>query len=297
MDMLKGFDRITAAGILARAALSMAYVTTPTANAVANEDQVRAGLIEEARHHLGLLPDDYNEPTIERIADYLDQQADELIQSSPEDVQSALNRLAARGDLPSDLYELDIVQNIPDLHGRGFALEKKLIEGAVQRPDFEQHFGKPAKPTDPAMVSLFARFYRTRWPLRDFIMLVGAQRKQDTRLLTVSLAWRIYPSEVDLSGTKNPLEWLQKFTDVYGAEIEVNGRRAKFFNYAEVKQPLLKKLEVGGKDKPREIMMTFFSMFDDRGQESATLISAIDSDKYLATLKALGVKESDVMDV
>lgn len=299
MQILQGLDKITAAGILARAALSIAYSAAPGANAVANEDQLRANIIEEARQRLGLDPDDFNEPAIEKIGDFLDEQADELVGSSVDDFSSALDRLAERGDLPSDLYQLDIVSNISALYGKGYELERKLIERTVQNPDFEQHFGADKGGNLPAMASLFARHFRTRWPMKDFISLVGAQRKEGAgRGLVISQAWRIYPSRVDLGGSKTPLDWLQRFTDVYGAEMEVNGRKAKFFNYAELKEPISKMAEVGGpgSGKPREIIISDFTRIVE-GKEVATLITAVDSDKYLATIKALGVREADFIDI
>jgi hypothetical protein len=56
------------------------------------EDRVRANIIEEARNHLGLKPDDYDVDAIEKIGDFLDAEAEKLI--SPPDVASAFKRLA-----------------------------------------------------------------------------------------------------------------------------------------------------------------------------------------------------------
>jgi hypothetical protein len=294
IDVLEKFDKVTAAGILARAALSLATVTAPLSSSIANEDQLRARVIEEARHRLGLQAEQFDEESIEKIADYLDEESDQLISA---DIPSALDRLVDRGDLPSDLYQIIINSNMEKLYGREFGLEKRIIETTIKRPDFEQHFGRTeGHPEEPAMVSLFAKYFRTRWPKKDFLMLVVGQRKKDTQLLEVNQAWRIYPSRVDLGGCREPLDWLRRFTDVYGSEIDVNGSRAKFFNYAEIRGPLTKTVEIDpSKQKRNNILVSDFTRWEN-GKEVASLITAIDVDKYQATLQSLGVRDRDILE-
>jgi hypothetical protein len=291
MSVLQNFDRVAAAGILARAALSLAYTASPAMSAVAGEDRVRASIIEEARNHLGLKADDYEVDAIEKIADYLDTEADKLI--PPPDLASAYARLSERGDLPSDLYQIEISPNVGDLYGKGFPLEKKIIETTVHAPTVEQHFGLSEKPEEPAMASLFAKSFRTKWPMKDFVMLVAGNR--DGTKLKVNQAWRIYTSRVDVTGVKEPLDWLKRFTDTYGAEIEINGTKAKFFNYAQISEPLEQKVDLGGKGKPRQIIISEHTRWVE-GKPVASLITAIDSDKYRATLKALGVRQQDILE-
>jgi hypothetical protein len=291
MSVLEQFDKVAAAGILARTALSLAYAAVPVSNSVAGEDRVRANVIEEARNHLGLQPDDFEEGTIEKIADFLDAESDKLI--APPDVASALKRLAERGDLPSDLYEIQVVENVKDLYGKGYSLEKKLIETTVRAPTVEQHFGPAINLNEPIMVSLFAKSFRTRWSPKDFVMLVAGQR--DGTTLNVMQAWRIYTSRVDVSGIKAPIDWLKRFAETYGAEIEVNGKRAKFFYSEEISSRPEIKAEVGGKGNPREIIVADFAKW--HGEKlTASLIVAIDSYKYRSTLKALGVRENDILE-
>lgn len=288
---LQNFDKVAAAGILARAALSLAYAAVPDTSAVADEAVVRASVIEEARNRLGLKSDDYEIEAIEKLGDFLDAEADKLI--APPDVSSAFERLSKRGDLPSDLYQLNIVANVADLYGRGFALEQKIISATVHAPTAEQHFGVTDDPAEPELVSLFAKYFRTKWPMKDFIALVAGNR--DGTTLTVNQAWRIYISRVDLSGVKQPIDWLKRFTDTYGAEIEIQGTKAKFFYFTEVSGPLEKKAEVGGKGKPRQIVISDHTRWVN-GKEVASLVTAIDSDKYRATLKALGVRQEDILE-
>lgn len=229
---LKGLDEKDAAGLLARAALSLEYVD-PSSYAIAGEDVVRANILEEARHRLGIASDDDSSDSIEKLAEFLDEEFDRLL--APPDTEFALARLAERGDLPSDLYEINIIANVADIYGNRFDLEKDIIETTVRSPSKEQHYGPPRRQHEPAMISLFLRSFRTKWPLKDFVMLVAAQR--EGFFLHVHQAWRIYPSKVNTAGVKEPIDWLRKFSDAYGIDVEVEGQSGHFFMFANGSSP------------------------------------------------------------
>jgi hypothetical protein len=160
---LERFDQMTAAGLLARTALSLSYVDSSSMSVVNDEKTVRASIIEEARSRLGIASDDESMEAKERIAELLDAESDELI--SPSHPESALARLAERGDLPSDLYEIDMSPALEEFLGKRFSLEKQIIETTIRAPSREQHYGPARKPgLQPSMISLFARSFRTRWP-------------------------------------------------------------------------------------------------------------------------------------
>jgi len=278
--------RTAAAGVLARAALSVGYTDAPGG---ADEQRLVMSIIEEARSRLGLSVDDMTEEAFERISDFLDSEADRL--SRPIDITSALSRLAERGDLPSDLYEISVVKNISDALGSDFALEKQLIEATVRAPTAEQHYGPSKRQNEPTMISLFVRSFRTKWPLRDFIMLVGGQR--DGFKLHVQQAWRIYPTRVNLAGAETPIEMLQRFANEYGAEIEVDNRKGHFFLFAE-RPPNGFKYEAPS-NRPAEVMVTQF-LQQRGGIPFAAMIIAVDLDKYRKTLATLGVKREFILD-
>jgi hypothetical protein len=280
------FGRIAAAGVLARAALSVGYADAPGG---AHEQRLLMDIIEEARRRLGLSLDDTTLDAFERISDFLDSESDRL--SRPIDTTSALSRLAERGDLPSDLYEISVVKNISDALGSDFALEKQLIEATVRAPTAEQHYGPSRRQNEPTMISLFVRSFRTKWPLRDFIMLVGGLR--DGFKLSVQQAWRIYPTRVDLAGAYTPIEMLQRFANEYGAEIEVGNKKGHFFLFAE-RPPDGFKYEAPS-DKPTEVMVSHFTQ-QRGGIPFAAMLVAVDLDKYRKTLDALGVKREFILD-
>jgi hypothetical protein len=230
INAVKSFDPVTAAGILSRAALSVGYLDDPIGdNSISrrakDDNELIARVIDEARDQLGLTPDDNDPNSFDKIADLLDEEAEKL--ASPRNTKAALFRMAARGDLPSDLYEIEIIPNVADIYGKQFALEKELIETTIRAPNLEQHYGPSSKPNEPTMISLFLKSFQTTWPLRNFSIVVAAQR--DGFRLVVHQAWRIYPSVVKLDGVGTPIDWLRKFADVYGSEIEVEGKKGHFF--------------------------------------------------------------------
>lgn len=226
IEYLYTLDKKLAAGLLARAALSLGYEGDPVAPLVKGEETIRSGLLDEARKKLGVDRDDNRLETIERIADFLDHVSDTFL-GSP-DTGAALARLAERGDLPSDLYEIKIIPNGIEIYGNQFSLEKEIIETTIRAPTLEQHFGPPRLPDQPAMISLFARTFRTKWPLKDFIMLVAGQR--DGFCLHVHQAWRIYPSRVNVEGVKTPAPiGLVDLLTLMGQRFRSKVRRAIFF--------------------------------------------------------------------
>jgi hypothetical protein len=278
------FGRVAAAGLLARAALSLGYVEETKGE----QEVIVAQLIDETRERLGISREDNEPGTLSRIADFLDLESDRLLSST--NVELALARLAERGDLPSDLYEIDIIKK-SDIYGSTFPLEKSLIETTIRDFPREQHYGPPRKPHDPAMISLFVRSFRTKWLLKDFVMLVAAKREGFK--LYVHQAWRIYPSKVNMAGADNPVGLLQRFADVYGAEIEMGGRKGNFFFFSATPAPDTFRFKT---DKPRQITVSQFAQNDSSGRPNSALIVAIDLDKYKRTLKALDVRREDIID-
>jgi hypothetical protein len=298
IQALKSFDPISAAGVLARAALSVGYVDDPVGGTTKVDEDLIARVIEEARTQLGLSVDDNDHDSFDKIADLLDAEAEKL--ATARNTESALFRLAERGDLPSDLYEINIIQNVMDVYRKGFPLEKEIIETTIRSPTLEQHYGPKRKPNEPAMISLFLKSFRTTWPLKNFWMIVAAQRVG--LRLDVHQAWRIYPSAVKLDGAKTPIDWLRSFADAYGFEIEVDGKRGHFFLWAHgpIPDSLSFKPPISKKPTATPELRAQISRFTDRDPttqiETAAFILAIDVEKYLKTIKEMNVRRADILE-
>jgi len=287
---LEGLNPIEAVGLLARATLSLGYIDNPTTTPLKGEESLRRRVIDEVRSRLGLATDDNTATAIERMAEVLDAESDGLL--APPDTTSALIRLAERGDLPSDLYEINVIPSIVDMLGKRFTLEKEIIETTIRAPTMEQHFGPDRRPHEPAMISLFLRTFRTKWPLKDFVMLVAGGR--DGFRLHVHQAWRIYPARVNVAGLVTPVDWLRRFANSYGAKVEIDGKKDNFFLFVNAKVPDKMKWEVPPNRK--YIISRFFRRDPTTGGEQSALIVAVDAMKYLETLDALGVRREDIID-
>jgi hypothetical protein len=293
IEAVRSLDRLKAAGMLARAALSVGYEGATFENTVVeHENEILAKIIAEVRARLAVAAGDDRPETFEQIADVLDQESDALL--SPPDTDAALVRLAQRGDLPSDLYEINIIPNVERVYGKGFSLEKKIIETTIRAPTLEQHYGPPRDLHEPAMLSLFVRPFTTKWPIKNFFVVVAGQR--DGFKLYIHQAWRIYPWKVSLRGVKEPVDYLRRFAEHYGAEMEIEGTKGHFFLLTG--GPVPNKVTIPQfKSNDEEVMISRFVQHDQiTGVEKSALVVGINVRKYQRTLDELGVRRKDIID-
>ena len=175
VEALQQFDERTAAGVwpalLWLLRVKAIRLLKPNSMARTHSAMSFSGRVVST---LGVSPEDSRPEVIEQLGEWLDELSEQII--GPPDTQSALLRMAERGDLPSDLYKIDITPHVVDIYNAEFNLARKLIETTVREPDLEQHYGPRPTAEMPALISMFARFFRTPWPAKDFMMLVAAQR-------------------------------------------------------------------------------------------------------------------------
>ena len=288
--VLERFDQVTAAGILARAALSIDG--NPAGGyRLPDEARIRQAVIEEALRSRGFNPHDRRPEALAELGDILDSEIDSLVPTVNQ--TAALERLAERGDLPPDLFEVEVIKNISDFHGYHFPAEQALIEATVRSPDQEQHYG--AHPTErdaPFLISLFAKFFPDRYPGRSFTMLVAGQRVG--MKLVVHQAWRIYPTDVDISGAKALVDVLKGFAEIFGVNQEVGSTKGKFILTTDLggRSDLEGSWQnaEGETDKKgrREISVSFFYQQAVKGPLQAALVVAIDLVKYRRYLESHG---------
>lgn len=294
---LENLDEKTALGVLARTALALDGAGNPDAKALLDgEETIRSIILTEARQHLGLQQDDFSPETIEKLSDYLDQESDRL--AGVTDTNAALKRLAERGDLPSDLYKINIVEVIVEFHGTKFALEKQLIESTIRSPTKEQHFGVEGNVNEPALISLFARQFKTSFPYKDFTMLVAAER--DGLVLNVHQAWRIYPAildGLDIGRVENLVDLLRSFADSYGYDVQIDGKRSHFFLRLDKLAPIQVRVDMPH-GKSKYITVSQFIRKNSRtGQQFSALVVAIDFQEYRKVLKRMNLKLSDILNL
>lgn len=291
ISALDSFDKVTAAGIVARAALSIDGNPSGSYR-IPGEERVRDAIISEARKAHGIESNDVRPEILVRIGEILDSELDLLI--SPSDANVALERLSNRGELPSDLFKIEVIKNVSEFHGWKYANEEKLIEITVRSPDREQHFGEhPEGPEHPFLISLFSKQFPNRFPGRTFTMLVAGQRLGLN--LIVHHAWRIYASAVELGDAQSLVDVLRKFAESFGVDVRLGGKTGRFIYGTDLADNRNFETEWNqdqgqiNKRGHREVMMSCFWQHDPITKKpQAALAVAIDLVKYRRLLESQG---------
>jgi hypothetical protein len=286
---LSELNPVTVAGILARAALALHNEDNPAAApAIPEERALREAVIAKARELAGIEPGDESERAREVLGDILDSQRENLIGVT--DSRGALLRLATKGDLPSDLYNIDINPNMEQTFGQRFAREKELIEASIRSPDRELHCQPSGNPENPFLVSLFAKRFPHDRLARSFIMLVVANRIGLT--LHVHQAWRLYPDVVDLQETSDLIDMLKRFLRVFGVDIEMEGQHGRLILLADSPggKPIQNLIKVRNPairgQRQTTITLSYFWAPANRNQ--AAFVVGVDQTKYMKMLRSRG---------
>jgi hypothetical protein len=117
-------------------------------------------------------------------------------------------------------------------------------------------------------------------------------------VLDVHQAWRIYPDLVNLGDVSDLVGMLRRFSDVFGTEIELGGKKGNFILAANIPkdQEIATKAKIrltidksGKKSTHRTIAITCFVQNSPAGNENqAALANSIDIDRYAEVLKSRG---------
>jgi len=287
MSSLTKFDNVTALGILARTALFLEDEYNPAAsNKLPNELQLRENILKDIRKKLGISPDDSSITALNILGDALDSECNSLIEEV--DNAAILQRLADRGELPSDIFEINIGSNIEDFFGKKYDAEKNLIRDTIRLPDSEQHYGQQSGTNDPFLISLFARYFPNKYPNNSFTMLVAGQR--DGIVLTVNQAWRIYKDSINLEDVTDLVDMLRRFADKFGAEIDFNGQKGNFFLAVDSPNiPTLNfKIDNTKSKSKKQIAINYYIKNVDAKSKQASLVLAINLNEYRKVLKLHG---------
>jgi hypothetical protein len=248
MEALKGFDRITALGVLSRAALAvLSSGANPSAQPVLeHEAELRGQLIQEVANRIGVSAEFLDQNTRDQLSDALDEEAETL--DLPVDTASALTRLSERGELPSDVFEVVVSElirkGLSDVYGDAIMeQEHQNILLTVRSPATEEHFGPSIIPDRHVLVSLFGRQYPAHPRRAGFYHLVAGERSGTT--LTIQQSWRIYEDEIDLIEAKTLIGAFSLFAEKYGLTVKSGDHVGRFIPWALVRpgQNLLEVLD------------------------------------------------------
>ena len=288
---IQHLDNKTAAGILARAALSLENDLPNPDNqfAIANEADLRRNVLIELKNSLGLSHQDFNPTNIHTLYDALDLEVDKLL--GKVDVQEALKRVSNRGSLPSDQFEITIIPNVEEFYGEHFAEEYPRIIETIKSPHKEQQFGEPKSENEPFLLSLFGRYYRSKYPGKDFLLLVAGQRMG--LKLEVHLVWRIYPLIVPFNESDKLVTILEKFANVFGVVVTAGDKSGSFILSATVPEETTEEsfsFEMLPDPKARITISAFSQINPITKQMNASLITGINLRKYIDSVKKMGWK-------
>jgi len=293
ISVLDGFDKVTAAGILARAALALEDSSNPAAEVrLPEESSIRNRLFDQVRHSLGIKSSAYTPTDVEKIVDALDNESERLL--DPIDQPKVLDSLSAKGQLPADLYDVVIDEGLLEYFGKKSKSESLLIERAIKFRDAEQHFTQTyGELGEFPLISLFSKRVENRFPAKSFTLLVAGLR--NGTLLHVSQAWRIYDdSAVNLGSAETLLDLLKRFAEVYGVVFTLSGRSGKFFLQSSVDGRSIEDSidielkEEPGREKRFKIVVSDYKSRTQDGKNLGSLVYAIDLIKYGSALKAHG---------
>jgi hypothetical protein len=295
ISILENYNSSEAAAVLARAAFSIEDESNPAANLKWPEEAgLRREILNQARIQLGISEDDQSELAIQKLSEFLDIEIDRL--SKPENTELVLDALARRGDLPSDLYLVRVMESLKTLFGKHYDEEFDLINETVAAPDREQHFGVSEDRRQPHLVSLFIKSYpNTKYSFRSFKLLVVGQRVG--RFFDVLQAWRIYPDAVSTDTAKDLVEVLKRFADVFGYPIKYNGKKTHFIYSLDIPRgstfaneiQIEGRTDKNGNAKRTESTISLFAQPTLFGSnKSATLICSIDVLRYRKFLRLHG---------
>lgn len=236
LTTLKKIDQQQALDLLSSTTVSLLPdpgVGPPTSTTDA-EIEMQERLLEEVRDRLGVQADDWSYEAKGKFLKFLAEEMRKyaLSQTSIDTVRA---RLGQRGDLRPDLYQVEFHKSFYKFSELG--TRRSHVEEALRRPDDIEHL-LPDIITEgdrPAISLYLKRHGKSDSPNR-FTLLVQAWRQNDVQL--VFEAWRIYHSDVDLSGAQTVLEALRSFIEVFGIPFRVGGSDPKkFFIYETVPFP------------------------------------------------------------
>jgi hypothetical protein len=289
---LSQFDNITAAGILARTAISLSSSDNPSAAfELPDEKEVRDHLLNEIKKNLGINTFALSDSDIQRIENKLDEESDRLL--DPVNEKAVLEDLSVKGELPTDLYDVKLSRETTELFGKQALDEEYLVRLTVQAADRVQHLNLDDQDFgNSPLISIFAKYFKNKYRNRSFTMLVTGIRQG--LFIHVQSAWRIY-SDLGPKLSRTLVDLLRSFADEFGIEFEIDGVKSKFF-----RGPLSSIHEAA-----RQLRMTYRGPYVlaeyyknkfSSGEVVDSMVYAVEIDRYLKKLIAYGWKEEKLTD-
>jgi len=293
LDTLSNIDPRTAQGILANLALGMMPdpgIGPPATTAPIDSDLSKQ-LFRELRIKLHLKRDDNSPKALAKLYATLAAEM-KRIALQGEDLNKVKARLGQQGILSPAQYQIKF--------DKAFRLAEQCgvtqyqAESAIRNPDSYEHLIPEHFGFDPEHASsLFMKVERPTAHSERYIILVFANRKGYVQ--EVINAWRVYPSDVDLSDSSSPIDVLRAFVERFGTIFKLGDKTGKLFMH----EKLAVKHEKDGKTsfelfKPTPSTVGELTYFLGTGRTSKEMVEtvlsfSIDYKEFIDSLKAHGV--------
>jgi hypothetical protein len=282
---LQRLDQRTAEGVLAAAALA----TSPDPgidNPLRQYSLQAAEVLGEIRHLLRIKSDDNSLRSKFAIDNFLAEALQKSI-LSPGTSTEALKRVAQLGRLAPALYTVVQPKGFAD-NFYALGVSANHVDDAVRRPDDYQHLmaetlvGSP----DEKTISLFMKGVMSRDQRKRHWLLVQTHRSGIDQV--AQAAWRLYPSEIDLSQAATPLDALKAFVNVFGCPIKVGDKEGLFIESDAF--PYGTEVKVRWSEAPPDHFFSTSMLRDPTKREFLVGTTyCINISKYRDTLRAHGV--------
>jgi hypothetical protein len=229
LEVLRRFDRETSNTILAVTALSTTAnpAIDDTGKLITKYQAEVDAVLAEIRQKLRLRENDQSSKAKASIDDFLVKALDDAVLVGGA-ADAALKRAAQAGRLTPAAYK--VIQPDP-FRNRFFplAVRKDQVEEAIHRPDDFQHLMTDrALEGEEDVFSVFLKQYDGRRRSDPNWFLVQSYRRELEQV--AQSAWRIFPSDVDLTKAEKPLAVLEAFVERFGIEVQVGDRKGKFID-------------------------------------------------------------------
>ena len=192
----------------------------------ARREQVRFEILR----HLRLDAKDNSLEARARLYQFL---AEELnrIALSHTDQEKVRARLGQRGDLRSNLYEIQITDTFRlGVASRG--IRRNHVLAALVSPDSVEHLLPERFGAESGQgLSLYVKAHQSKGKSMPFSLLILSRRSGFVQYILD--AWRVYKADVTVYKPESPIDMLLALVEQYGLLIRIGTRRAKFFLYQE----------------------------------------------------------------
>lgn len=284
LKTLENFDDKTIEGLLARTAI---YINNDEKHAIEsnlqNEVQLRNTLIHEICNNININDDQIFEYK-SKVLDAIDEELENI---DHKDLSHNINNISNQLLIPSDVLNINIIQNIRNFYSNSFDLEYPNIKKTIKDPDRESHLENTFESDLPSDISIFLKKFSGDFPYNNFNLIVIGQRKNID--FYVHQVWRLYDEILDFKKDKTLLDILKNFAEEFGVHIEYKDKVSKFYysKDAKSKQEFKIKNSEGIKDKNGNHLVTFshFSQNINKDKKRMSLLVAVDLNKYKGYLK------------